>query len=75
MITSGPLSKLVELLDTQGWGFVQWVLLETSYDVGPLQQFTASCIRMRRFCLPAARRLDSGTKTVDKRNPASISEE
>ena len=31
-LTNGPLSKLLELLDTQVWGSVQWVLLEISWN-------------------------------------------
>ena len=30
-LTKGTLSKLLELLDTQVWGSVQWVLLEISW--------------------------------------------
>ena len=30
-LTNGPLSKLLELLDTQVEGSVQWVLLEISW--------------------------------------------
>ncbi len=33
-LTNGPLSKLLELLDTQGQGAVQWVLLEISWMKG-----------------------------------------
>ena len=31
-LTNGPLSKLLELLDTQVRGSVQWVLLEISWN-------------------------------------------
>ena len=31
-LANGPLSKLLELLDTQVEGSVQWVLLETSWN-------------------------------------------
>ena len=30
-LTNGPLSKLLELLDTQVEGYIQWVLLEISW--------------------------------------------
>ena len=33
-LTNGPLSKLLELLDIQVEGFVQWVLLEISWTIG-----------------------------------------
>ena len=33
-LTNGPLSKLLELLDTQVEGSVQWVLLEISWNYG-----------------------------------------
>ena len=32
-LTNGPLSKLLELLDTQVQGSIQWVLLETSWNL------------------------------------------
>ena len=32
-LTNGPLSKLLEILDTQVEGSVQWVLLEISWNI------------------------------------------
>ena len=36
-LTTGPLSKLLELLDTQVYGSVHWVLLDISWTMGSPQ--------------------------------------
>ena len=42
-LTNGPLRKLLELLDTQVQGSVQWVLLEISWSHGPTAQCVLGC--------------------------------